>query len=101
MRLRIHYTPLVLETVIAEGKTEQDYYAAVDTIRCSILNSIRAERTLLLAESDWTQFNDSPLTPEKKVEWATYRQQLRDITDSIDLSNPCIIDDDFFPTKPV
>ena len=28
---------------------------------------------------DWTQGNDSPLTDEKKAEWATYRQELRDI----------------------
>ena len=42
--------------------------------------------------SDWTQFNDSPLTDAKKDEWKTYRQALRDITSSqptpnIELSN--------------
>ena len=34
----------------------------------------------LLQESDWTQFNDSPLSDSKKAEWQTYRQALRDIT---------------------
>ena len=38
-----------------------------------------AERNQLLSESDWTQLPDSPLTTEKKTEWATYRQQLRDM----------------------
>lgn len=40
----------------------------------------RAERDKLLANSDWTQMNDSPLSNEDKTAWATYRQSLRDIT---------------------
>jgi len=41
-------------------------------------NEIRAKRNKLLAESDWTQLED---TPVDKAAWATYRQNLRDITD--------------------
>ena len=37
----------------------------------------RATRNALLASSDWTQANDSPLAAEKKVEWASYRTLLR------------------------
>jgi hypothetical protein len=37
----------------------------------------RHTRNQLLADSDWTQANDSPLSAEKKVEWATYRTLLR------------------------
>ena len=33
-----------------------------------------------LTATDWTQLPDSPLTTEKKAEWAVYRQALRDIT---------------------
>jgi hypothetical protein len=40
----------------------------------------REKRNQLLADSDWTQFNDSPLTGDVKTSWATYRQTLRDIT---------------------
>jgi hypothetical protein len=40
---------------------------------------IRSLRAHLLQESDWTQVADSPLTAAKKAEWATYRQQLRDM----------------------
>ena len=29
-------------------------------------------------ESDWTQGNDSPLSNDKKTEWAEYRTLLRD-----------------------
>jgi len=31
----------------------------------------------LLYESDWTQIPNSPLTPAKVTEWATWRQSLR------------------------
>tara|TARA_Y100000015_G_scaffold42884_1_gene51323 strand:+ start:1389 stop:1850 length:462 start_codon:yes stop_codon:yes gene_type:complete len=41
---------------------------------------VRAERGARLEQSDWTQMADSPLTDEKKAEWATYRQSLRDMT---------------------
>jgi hypothetical protein len=42
--------------------------------------SVRAERNSLIAECDWTQLPDSPLTTTKKQEWSLYRQTLRDIT---------------------
>jgi len=56
--------------------------------------NIRNQRNILLLESDWTQLSDSPLSDEKKVEWQTYRQELRDITSQQDPFN--II----WPTKP-
>ena len=39
---------------------------------------VRMERNSKLSQSDWTQTSDSPLTDEKKAEWATHRQALRD-----------------------
>jgi hypothetical protein len=39
--------------------------------------SVRAERNILIAECDWTQVEDSPVD---KAAWATYRQELRDLT---------------------
>jgi hypothetical protein len=44
-----------------------------------IWNIVKNERNRLLSESDWTQFNDSPLTEDKKMEWREYRARLRDI----------------------
>ena len=38
---------------------------------------IRAERDRLLANSDWTQANDTALASAKVTEWATYRTKLR------------------------
>ena len=38
---------------------------------------IRAERDRLLANSDWTQANDTALASAKVTEWGTYRTKLR------------------------
>lgn len=46
-----------------------------------IIDRNRTRRNSLLQASDWTQNNDSPLTTEKKQEWAVYRQKLRDMTE--------------------
>ena len=61
---------------------------------------IRAPRNFFLNTSDWTQTADAPFTPEKKAEWAAYRQQLRDITSvyaDVDLQSSR---DVVWPTKP-
>ena len=47
----------------------------------------RDERNRRLVACDWTQGADSPLTAEKKAEWAAYRTTLRQITDDIQ-ANP-------------
>lgn len=62
---------------------------------------LRVHRDLLLKECDWTQGADSPLSDEKKAEWATYRQALRDLPSN---ASP-VIDGPFvknvtWPTKP-
>jgi hypothetical protein len=41
---------------------------------------VRTDRTAMLTSSDFTQLADSPITVEKRAEWVTYRQALRDIT---------------------
>jgi hypothetical protein len=38
----------------------------------------RSIRDGKLRDCDWTQMTDSALTDEKKAEWATHRQALRD-----------------------
>lgn len=43
------------------------------------LNIARASRAKKLAECDWTQIPDTPLSPEQKAAWADYRQALRDL----------------------
>ena len=58
-------------------------------------DKIRAVRNQLLYACDWTQLPDAPLTAEKKAEWTTYRQALRDITTQEDPFNIS------WPTEPV
>tara|TARA_R100000742_G_C4269786_1_gene88361 strand:- start:708 stop:1262 length:555 start_codon:yes stop_codon:yes gene_type:complete len=61
-----------------------------ERIKCVIKS-----RNLRLAESDWTQLADAPLSSSKKTEWATYRQVLRDLpANNIDFQNFV------WPTKP-
>ena len=55
------------------------YRARIDA---EAAESAREVRTRLLKESDWTQVADTALTTEKKAEWATYRQSLRDLPDA-------------------
>ena len=56
---------------------------------------IRKERNQLLKDSDYIMVSDAPITTEKKEEWETYRQSLRDIPQTF--SNP---DDVTYPDKP-
>ena len=49
--------------------------------------SVRDQRNRLLAESDWTVLQDSPLTDAQVAEWVIYRQALRDITSHANFPN--------------
>ena len=63
------------------------------------IEDIRVQRTTKLYDSDWTQAVDSPLSDEKKAEWRTYRQSLRDIVSNLpaDLDDPGNV---VWPTEP-
>lgn len=56
--------------------------------------AIRALRNTKLADSDWTQLPDAPLSNVETQYWAAYRQALRDITTQSDPFNIT------WPTKP-
>lgn len=57
-----------------------------------VQDEIRAKRNKLLMDSDWTQIPDNPMT--NKIEWATYRQALRDLPSQENFPNV------EFPTAP-
>lgn len=44
--------------------------------------AIRATRDTKLTDTDWTQITDAPLTPTQVTNWATYRQELRDVPEN-------------------
>lgn len=67
------------------------------------MRRLRHHRSRLLTACDWTQGADSPLSDEKKAEWATYRQQLRDLTSTAEpvIAGPYpIISNVVWPTEP-
>lgn len=67
---------VVYEKHVVENKTGEDLKQAIFVK----WQHIRQIRNILLSESDWTQLPDAPLTDEKRTAWATFRQELRDIT---------------------
>jgi hypothetical protein len=69
---------LTAEEIAAKQASDAAWAAGADS-RAAEEN--RMKRNQLLANSDWTQMNDSPLTNEVKTAWATYRQELRDLSD--------------------
>jgi hypothetical protein len=78
--------------------TKAEHEAAYQaTLDAKTAEGHRTTRNKLLADSDWTQMNDSPLSNEAKTAWATYRQELRDMSDLA--AWPNIADDDW-PVAP-
>ena len=95
------YDNLVANPVILNMPIPNDISSATSEELENIIlenhkNFIRLERDKRLAESDWTQNIDSPLSEEKKVEWQTYRQELRDLISTITNVNDIIN----WPNKP-
>lgn len=68
----------VLVDLTDEEKAAQQEHIARQ--RNYSITSLRKNRNILIERSDWTQLPDAPLTTEQKAAWATYRQQLRDLT---------------------
>jgi hypothetical protein len=63
-----------------------------------LLFAVRTTRDWRLSNSDFTQMADAPFTEQKKEEWATYRQALRDLTTTY--SEAASLEDVVFPTAP-
>ena len=86
------------------GAPPTEHYTWDTTARTWVFDSVsfwqfaRMLRNQKLGESDWTQLPDARLTAVSKSAWATYRQQLRDITISnADVTDP---EDIAWPTPP-
>jgi len=77
-----------------KAEHEAAYQAGLDA---KVAEGHRTTRNKLLTDSDWTQMNDSPLSNEDKTAWATYRQELRDLSDLDAWPN---LDDDDWPVAP-
>ena len=83
-------------------KAELDsYLSSVESEEMVVFRQMRNQKLL---ESDWTRIDDCGISTSKKAEWATYRQELRDITKTVTpvFITRGIIDESKFswPTKP-
>ena len=96
------YNPHQNQPLTAEGLPKAPNMEVFEGIKAntadSSLATVRLYRDGLLSNCDWTQAVDSPLSSEKKAEWATYRQELRDITSIEDLIG---VHDPRWPVAPV
>lgn len=78
--------------------TKAEHEAAYQsTLDATTAEGHRVTRNKLLADTDWTQMNDSPLSNENKTAWATYRNELRNLPD--DDAWPNLSDEDW-PVQP-
>ena len=64
---------------ITEAQYEEAVRRKIEEANILSWSKILLVRMFLLGDCDWTQLGDNGLTDEKKAEWATYRQELRDI----------------------
>lgn len=84
-----------------EKKKIQDELDAIEAAR-DYWEELRLLRNSKLSESDWSQMPDCQLSEEKKIEWRTYRQELRDLPENITDPKPLVINenDPNWPVKP-
>jgi len=72
------------DTTDEDGKktTKAEHEAAYQArLDAKTAEGHRVTRNQALADTDWTQVNDSPLANDVKTQWAVYRSELRNITD--------------------
>ncbi len=81
---------------ISQSLVENEQGGYGEPTNDELMGFVRDYRVMLLAEVDWTQTLDCPLTDEKKAEFAAYRQALRDIPQTH--PDPQSIE---WPTKPM
>lgn len=88
---------------ISDELTVNEYHFKADYIVYFVdlgdspkLDIIRQQRNFKLAECDWTQLADAPISSGKKQEFADYRQALRDLPQLENLN----VNDPQWPSKP-
>lgn len=93
-----------VRVVILDAKTSiNEYYFKADYVIELVnvrllpkLESLRSQRNAKLYDCDWTQLPDSPLSSQKRQQWAQYRQDLRDMFQDDELE----VDSPSWPSKP-
>lgn len=81
---------ILVSTELTYDSFLQQYSTANSEVQLEELRTLRNKK---LQETDWTQLPD--IDESVRTQWQTYRQQLRDITQSYNN-----VDDVVWPTKP-
>ena len=97
----------IYQQAVTDHANEKTLAAAALEAARNHLNEVKEYRNAQLVWSDWTRLDDVTLTTDKKAEWATYRQALRDLPATIaadsNLTAKALADDhshSSWPTKP-
>ena len=85
-----------IELTAEEIQELEDSAAAVDLD----FTFTRAHRDALLRDSDWTQIADASLGAHTVEEWATYRQELRDLPATSNVCNGGKVSEVVWPDDP-
>ena len=84
--------------MIQDGKIVQKPGPSDTVKNDAAILELRLRRDLMLADTDWTQLPDSPLSDSAKNEWQEYREKLRNLpSENEDILD---IDDVSFPAPP-
>ena len=79
---------------------EQNPPPLPDLTDAEILDSVIELRADFLSSTDWTVLPDSPFTDAERESWVSYRQNLRDITDTAGYPWNGVYSYDNWPTPP-
>ena len=97
----------IWQQAITDHANEQTLATAAYEAARDHLAEVKQYRNAQLAWSDWTRLDDVALTSDKKAEWQTYRQALRDLPATIaadsNLTAKALADNrshSAWPTKP-
>ena len=83
---------LAIQDGVVRAKNEQEL---LEDKKERLYTEVRQTRDRLIAETDYTQLSDTPITNESREAFKIYRQALRDLPNSID-----VLDDIVYPTMP-
>ncbi len=93
-----HFTEYIAEWNVTDKPkpTDEQLEAITEYINPYAESEIRSKRDQLIAETDWTQLDDTIVPKANKAKYKTYRQALRDITKQEGFPYNVV-----FPEKPV
>ena len=97
----------IWQQAVTDHASEKTAAAAAYEAARDHLQEVKNYRNAQLSWSDWTRLDDVTLTSDKKTEWQTYRQALRDLPATIaadaNLTAKALADNrshSAWPTKP-